>query len=501
MNTQLLNTQLCKTQPGKTVNLGLAATLLGSLLIISPAIVEASSHREAPFITSMPKVDGTDFYMFRSYEPGREDYVTLIADYLPLQDAYGGPNYFDLDKKAVYEIHIDNDGDAVEDITFQFGFRDVFKDLALNINGEKVSVPLKNIGSIGPDRTDTDNLNVRQEYRIVQVNGDRRRGHRSLVVNARDGNHIFRKPADNIGTKSINDYRAYADDHIYDIAMEGCAGEGRVFVGQRKEPFVVNLGEVFDLVNLNPLGALDAKPNTIADKNVTSIVMELPIACLTNGNEAVIGAWTTASVRQAHIINPRPSFDAGKPAEYVGGAWTQVSRLGMPLVNEVVIGLKDKDRFNASEPKDDNQFATYVTNPTVPELLEILFPGVAVAPNLFPRTDLVSAFLTGVDGLNQPSNVKPAEMLRLNTAIAPTPLYDQETLGVLSGDLAGFPNGRRPGDDVVDSVLRVAMGALIPDSSIAPNNNAPLTDGAAVSAADFNNAFPYLLTPVAGAGN
>lgn len=492
-----MNTQRLKSSVGLCVS----AALFGGLIASAVSPVQASSHREAPFITSMPKVDGTDLYMFRSYEPGREDYVTLIANYLPLQDAYGGPNYFDLDQKALYEIHIDNNGDSVEDITFQFGFRDLFKDLALDIAGESVSVPLKNINSIGPSRDDTANLNVRQEYHIVQVRGDRRRGHRSLVTDARSGNPRFKKPADYIGTKSIADYDRYAADHVYDIAMEGCAGEGRVFIGQRKEPFVVNLGEIFDLVNLDPLGPVDGRPNTIADKNITSIVMEVPIDCLTYGEEPVIGAWTTASVRQARVINPFPDFDRKKPAQYVGGAWTQVSRLGMPLVNEVVIGLKDKDRFNASEPKDDAQFATYVTNPTVPELLEILFPGTAVAPNLFPRTDLVAAFLTGVDGLNQPANVKGAEMLRLNTAIAPTAIYDQNTLGVLGGDLAGFPNGRRPGDDVVDAVLRVAMGALIPDPAIAPNNSAPLTDGAAVSAQDFDNRFPYLVTPTAGAGN
>ncbi|MCG8537556.1 MAG: DUF4331 domain-containing protein, partial [Pseudomonadales bacterium] len=403
-----MNTQRLKSSVGLCVS----AALFGGLIASAVSPVQASSHREAPFITSMPKVDGTDLYMFRSYEPGREDYVTLIANYLPLQDAYGGPNYFDLDQKALYEIHIDNNGDSVEDITFQFGFRDLFKNLALDIAGESVSVPLKNINSIGPSRDDTANLNVRQEYHIVQVRGDRRRGHRSLVTDARSGNPRFKKPADYIGTKSIADYDRYAADHVYDIAMEGCAGEGRVFVGQRKEPFVVNLGEIFDLVNLDPLGPVDGRPNTIADKNITSIVMEVPIDCLTYGEEPVIGAWTTASVRQARVINPFPDFDRKKPAQYVGGAWTQVSRLGMPLVNEVVIGLKDKDRFNASEPKDDAQFATYVTNPTVPELLEILFPGTAVAPNLFPRTDLVAAFLTGVDGLNQPANVKGAEMLR-----------------------------------------------------------------------------------------
>lgn len=475
------------------------ALALGVALWALPAPAQASSHREAPLITSMPKVDGTDLYMFRSYEPGREDYVVLIANYLPLQDAYGGPNYFDLENQAIYEIHLDNDGDAVEDLTYRFKFRDVFQNQSLMIDGQEVAVPLKNIGPVGPGRADVDNLNVRQTYSVEQVRGHRRNGHRSRLVNTLDGRYLFDKPADYIGTKSVPDYSSYARDHVYSVAIPGCKQEGRIFAGQRKESFVVNLGEVFDLVNLNPLGQPDENPNTIADKNITSIIMELPIQCLVTSDDPVLGAWTTASVPKVSVLNSSPNFDKGKPARFVGGKWTQVSRLGMPLVNEVVIGLKDKDRFNASEPRHDAQFATYVTNPTVPELLEILFPGVAVAPELFPRTDLVAAFLTGVEGLNQPQQVKPSEMLRLNTSVEPTAPQAQSELGVLGGDLAGFPNGRRPGDYVVDIILRVAMGALIPDVAIAPNNTAPLTDGAAVSALDFNAEFPFLLDPLPGA--
>lgn len=473
----------------------IGALTLGAALS-SPAF--ASSHREAPFLTTMPKVDGTDFYMFRSYEEGREDYVTIVANYQPLQDAYGGPNYFDLQDEALYEIHLDQNGDAQEDLTFSFQFDTEVQDLALTIDGLSVSVPLKNIGQIGPGASDTSALNVKQTYSITHIEGDRRSGFKTALENQMDGSEVFPKPADNIGNKSIPDYEAYARMHIHQLALPGCATTGKVFVGQRKDPFVVNLGEIFDLVNLNPLGETDARPNTIDDKNVTSIVMELPIDCITNDTETVIGAWTTASVRQAQIINPSPNFDNEKPSSYVGGPWTQVSRLGMPLVNEVVIGLKDKDRFNASEPNSDSQFATYVTHPTMPELLEILFSGTAVAPNLFPRTDLVEAFLTGVTGLNQPANVVASEMLRLNTATAVTAADEQDNLGVLGGDLAGFPNGRRPGDDVVDSVLRVAMGALIADEETAPNRAAPLTDGATVSADDFDLVFPYLVSPLAG---
>ncbi len=477
----------------------IAIGLAGAATMMSMNTANASSHREAPFITSAPKVDGSDFYMFRSYETGREGYITFVANYLPLQDAYGGPNYFDLDDNALYQIHVDNNGDAVEDITFSFNFQSQLKDLQLNIAGTDVSVPLKNIGIIGPSVADTGALNGTQSYYLDVIYGDRRTGNTMPVVNYATGADTFVKPSDYIGSKSIPGYSNYADTHIYDIAIPNCSGTGKVFVGQRQESFSVNLGEVFDLVNLNPLGDIDSKPNTIADKNVTSLVLEVPIDCVTSGSEDVIGGWTSASLRQARVLNPFPDFD--NAPSVVGGAWAQVSRLGMPLVNEVVIGLKDKDRFNASEPKDDTQFAHYVTNPTFPALLEILFPGTAVAPNLYPRTDLVSAFLTGLEGLNQPGSVTGSEMLRLNTGINPTSAANQHNLGVLGGDLAGFPNGRRPGDDVVDSVLRVAMGALISDSTIAPNNTAPLTDGADISALDFGNNFPYLNAPLPGAGN
>ena len=473
-------------------------------LCIGVGISHGSSHREAPFLTEQPKVDASDFYMFRSYEPGRADFVTLIANYLPLQDAYGGPNYFDLDPDARYEIHIDNDGDAIEDLTFRFSFQDISNDIRLPIgpSGQEtlVSVPLKQIG----DGTVDGNLQQRQEYTVEIVRGDRR-GAAAQATNASTGTERFRKPLDNIGSKTFADYSGYADQHIHDIAIPGCNGLGRVFVGQRKEAFAVNLGEIFDLVNTNPLGPRDGEgAGDLADKNVTSFALEVPIDCLAgsattqNSGQPVIGAWTTASLRQAQILNPSPAAN-GKGATIQGGAFTQVSRLGMPLVNEVVIGLKDKDRFNASEPRDDGQFATYVTHPTLPELLEILFASAgAKAPDTFPRNDLVTAFLTGVPELNQPAGVTASEMLRLNPAIAATDAASQSNLGVLGGDLAGFPNGRRPVDDVVDIALRVVMGALLED---APNRDVPFTDGVQLDPAELMTRFPYLATPIAGSPN
>ena len=478
-----------------------------SVLALSMGIVagaHASSHREAPFITEMPKVDGTDFYMFNSYEPARSDYVTLIANYLPLQSAYGGPNYFTLDPQALYEIHVDNNGDAREDITFQFRFSNQLQNQTLNIGGKNVATPLANFGPAVAGITA--GLNVIETYSVNVVRANRRSGTRTAVTNAANGSSTFTKPVDNIGNKTIADYAGYAAGHVYNANIPGCDIPAKLFVGQRKEPFSVNLGEIFDLINLNPLGATDAAVNIIADNNITSLELEVHKSCLTNGSEPVIGAWTTASLRQGRILRPVPTYL--NPA-LEGGAWTQVSRLGMPLVNEVIIGLGDKDKFNASKPQNDTQFADYVTNPTLPALIETLFP-VAVAPTNFPRNDLVTAFLTGIAGINKPATVTPSEMLRLNTTTPATPMGSQNNLGVIGGDASGFPNGRRPGDDVVDIALRVAMGVLctLNDAATfgcvaadAPAGSAAVTDGATVSDAEFGNAFPYLMTPIAGSPN
>jgi hypothetical protein len=313
------------------------------------------------------------------------------------------------------------------------------------------------------------------------------------------GGTTFRKPIDNVGEKSIPDYATYAAKFVQSFSIPGCGGAGRVFVGQRRESFAVNLGEIFDLVNLeNPLGDRDAIENEIGDKNVTSIALEVPIGCLVGDAGPVVGGWTSAWLPRTRTLRDRPTFAS---PELVSAELGQVSRLGMPLVNEVVIGLADKNRFNASRPQDDGQFADYVTNPTLPELLELLF-GVS-APNNFPRLDLVTAFLTGVPGLNALGG--PSEMLRLDTSTAAAAKAAQDNLGVLGGDAAGFPNGRRPGDDVVDIELRVAMGVLchaFPGAfcvpADAPSGTLPYTDGTLQDAAQFDDAFPYLTTPIPG---
>jgi hypothetical protein len=494
--------------------------------------------------------------MFRSYESGREDYVTFIANYQPVQSPYGGPNYFTLDPDAIYEIHIDNDGDAVEDLTFQFDFTNTLAadgaGIQLDIGGEMVAIPLRQAGGITRD-SPTAALNEIESYTVTMITGDRRSGERDALTNPRTG-PTFYKPIDNVGTKTLPDYADYAASFVYNsVTIPGCNEPGRVFVGQRAEAFAVNLGEVFDLVNLVPLqGAASpdwpqydvaapfpggivqdrANDDLIGTSNVTSIAIEVPISCLTAGDDPVIGAWTTASLPQGQVEDPSPTYAA---TSVFGGAWVQQSRLSAPLVNEVVIGLPDKDLFNAAEPTQDSALAVYVTNPTLPALLDLLFRDAVgatsnIAPSNFPRADLVAAFLTGFPGFNASSNpdAVAAEMMRLNTAVPATPRNQQHTFGVVAEDLAGFPNGRRPGDDVVDIALRVVMGALchpvplgaelgvpgaVEDEASdnvnlglcapgdAPVGTAALTDGAPSSARDLGNNFPYLNTPLAGAGS
>ncbi len=528
--------------------------------VLTPWTAMASSHREAPFITENPKVDGTDFYMFRSYEgTARDGYVTLLANYIPAQDPAGGPNFYNMDPDALYEIHVDNTGDGVEDLTFQFDFN-----LALQNAGNGITLPIGPAGSTmdvaipivqagGITAPNAATQNVLETYTVKLVRGDRRTGTASTeIVNLGTSGSgtgtSFNKPVDNIGNKTIPDYAAYSAQFVQQFDVPGCTPTGvvagshsRVFVGQRKEGFAVNLGQIFDLLNFRasalraaevvPDGRADIAPamenrdqgfNTLAGKNVTTIAVEVPASCLNKPAAGadpagtIIAGWTTASLRQARVINPTASFTV--PARE-GGPWAQVSRVGMPLVNEVVIGLKDKNKFNGSEPKDDGQFAAYVTNPTLPELAEIALGAQGgLAPTAFPRADLVVAFL---NGLPNATSLGPTlfEAVRLNTNVAfpitrranqvdlgaagcfnapvdanSAPVFNPAALGC---DLQGFPNGRRPGDDVVDIELRVAMGYLLSPNQ-APARSVPFTDGAGVNATQFQNAFPYLNNPLPG---
>ncbi len=471
-----------------------------------PLLSYASSHREAPEIAGLPRLDATDLYVFRSYESGREDYVTLIANYIPFQGPFGGPNFYHLDPNAIYAINVDNNGNAQADISFQFRFKNTQRNLTVNAGGKNVAVPLLNIGPVSS--SDNQSLNVVESYTLsVSRSGSGS----ALAENETLGGTVFYKPVDNIGEKSIANYPAYADSFIYSVKIPDCGKPGRVFVGQRKDPFFVNLGEIFDLVNINPVGPRNGQHNSLTHFNVTALALEVPIECLTSGTDPVIGAWTTSSAPKV----------MGNDGDNDADDFVQKSRLGSPLINEVIIGLPDKDAFNASAPTNDAQFLRYVTNPTLPVLLNVLFGGAANVPGT-PRDDLVAAFLTGVKGLNQPARVTPAELLRLNTSIAATAPAMQNDLGVLGGDLAGFPNGRRPYDDVVDIELRVAEGALCGaigpcgGETSDPNHGNPYTDQVEAAGPDaahlrtagsedpsdtFLSAFPYLSTPLPGSPN
>jgi hypothetical protein len=503
------------------------------LAAVVPMTAHASSHREAPFITKNPQVDATDFYMFRSYQtvPDRSAYVTIVANYNPLQDAYGGPNYFNLDPDALYEIEIDNTGDSVEDLTFQFQFSQ-----ALANGGAGLTVPVSDAGGIPVPFTNLGdiataaNLNVAQTYSVNVIKGPRRGPATPAAVKVSGtSTTTFTKPTDNIGVKSFpGGYAAYANQFIYDVDIPNCPTPGKMFVGQRAESFAVNLGPVFDLIDASPTvvtgaapaagthaGGPDVVDNPLAKKNITSIALEVPITCLTaSGSQPIIGGWTTANVRQARVINPGATYTV--PSKE-GGAWTQVSRLSNPLVNELYIGIPDKDHFNASEPKDDaTNFLKYVEYPSLAKVIGILF-GAGLEPTVFPRADLVEAFLTGIPSANQfPAGFTPSEMIRLNTAVVPTATGAQSYLGaagcvphgvlgtngVGGCDLAGFPNGRRPGDDVTDVALDVTMGFLLPIGSAGGYTalkTTLFTDGVQQTSAQFDATFPYLKTPTQGA--
>ena len=516
------------------------STAIAAMALTTMPPAWASSHREAPNITKMPKVDNTDVYAFRSYEPGREAFTTLIANFQPGENPGDGPNYYTMDPDALYEIHVDNTGDAVEDLTFQFKFNNVLKNdkgKTLNVGGKDLAIALRQIGPIASPNDA--NLGEDENYTLTLITGNRRTGTRAAVANAAGGATSFVKPFDNAGNKTIpGGYENYARKFLYSVTIPGCATSGRVFVGQRADYFAVNLGPIIDLVNFVPIegdndpvygngspfpgGITQSQDNQelIGKKNVTSLAIEVPTACLTGAGNGVIGVWSTASLPQARLLRTAPTFQS--PA-LQGGSYVQVSRLGMPLVNELIIGIPQKDLFNASKPTQDAALADYVTNPTFPAILDALFRAPVnatlgtsfanLAPTNFPRNDLVATFLTGFVGVNQLKTVTPSEMLRLNTAVAATPQASQKALGVVADDLAGFPNGRRPGDDTVDIVLRVAMGRLcypIPvggkatdlglcKPADAPTGQVAYTDGAPSNANNIQNIFPYLNAPLRGA--
>jgi hypothetical protein len=456
-----------------------------------------SSHREAPEISKDPVADSTDVYAFVS--PDKPDTVTLIANYIPLQGPAGGPNFYSFGDDVLYEIHIDNDGNGQDNITYAFHFQTRLRD------------PDTFLYNTGPILSlDSPNWNNRQFYTVgTYKNGQYKQIASDLPC-----------PPCHIGPLSTPHYGNLARQAVHDLP-----GGIKVFAGQRADGFYVDLGAIFDLGDLRPFEALHAQyglgaftkaapgVNSTAQLNVHSIAIQVPISQLLWGSPhgkvsdqgSVIGVWTTANRQSAEV------WDAPNSANVSSGPWRQVSRLGNPLVNEVLIPLGKKDFWNTEAPGQDKQFASYVAHPELAGLLPALYPG--VFPNLeklvkagTARADLEAILLTGIPagiikGFQNYTGPVQADMLRLNTAIKPSKKPSE--LGILGGDLAGFPNGRRVFDDVVSIELRAIAGATVPlvDPKYKPDAAASLvTDGLTDKSvpSGYYNSFPYLGTPYSG---
>jgi hypothetical protein len=453
-----------------------------------------SSHREAPEISKDPVADSTDVYAFVS--PDKPSTVTLIANYIPLQGPAGGPNFYEFGEDVLYEIHIDNNGDGRADISYQFRFRTTVRDpdtFLYNVG------PIESLGST--------NWNRVQTYDVGVVKG-------GSFSNLGSG---LPCPPCNIGPLSTPDYGSLAA-----AAVNTLGGGIKVFAGQRAEGFYVDLGAIFDLGDLRPFENLHAQyglgaftgpaagVNATNHLNVHSIALQVPISTVTRSGHPTIGVWTTASRQRVRL------WDAEAGENVNSGSFRQVSRLGNPLVNEVLIPLGKKDLWNSLPPSDDKLFASYVTSPGLAGLLPALYPG--VFPNLAaqvasgkPRADLEAILLTGIPaglipGFTNLTGSVLADMLRLNTSIPPTSPDKQSIYGLIGGDAGGFPNGRRVTDDVVAIELRCIAGVTYPlvNKSFTPDAAASkLTDGltpASVSAS-YLSGFPYLGVPYSGFDN
>jgi hypothetical protein len=466
-------------------------------LLIMPIL--ASSHGEAPLISMDRFADNTDTYAFRSVESGREGFVTLIANYIPLQDPSGGPQWFRWDDSVLYEIRIDNTGDGLEDITYQFQFTTqtlngatVLGQAALNENGR-----IDYLGDV--------DYNMPQTYSVTRVDSSTGRRGRLLASG-------LRTPPANVGPRVTPNY----ETNLGQPAVYPLPGGGKVFAGNRDEYFYIDLG-VFDAINYRTLTIQDGVfvgngIDSTQGYNVSTIAIEVPIQELTRSraipsgptaSDAVIGVWATASRRTTKVIQN----DGGR---ITAGAWQQISRLGNPLVNEVVIPLNLKDAFNSLSPQFDAVAAPAVLDPEIPKIIKAalsVYSGININIPPAPRTDLVSIFATGipVNAVTGPSYTtflsdgQPHEYLRLNVAIPITPIGSINRLGLLGGDVAGFPNGRRPHDDVTDIALRAVLGGtpFTPAFNVAPNN--AIGDGVSSNPeGPLLTRFPYLLPPNPG---
>lgn len=452
-----------------------AAVTIGSVSF-GPIASYASSHREAPLISGDPKADGTDLYAFVS--PDKKDTVTLIANYLPFQNPSGGPNFYSFDDNVRYDINVDNDGDALPDLIYRYKF-------TTTRQNDKTF-----LYNTGPVKSLTDpNLNVRQSYSLTRVDVDA--GTEAVL-----GENLLTPPS-NVGPTSTPNYSKLQKEAIQD------AGTIKTFAGQSDDSFFADLGGIFDLLTIRKLpGNAGGGVDGLKGFSVQSLALQIPTAELTSTKAApadakdpaaVIGVWTTSSRPSMSVLNEGGTKSAS-------GDFVQVSRLGAPLVNEVVVPLGAKDLFNNSKPSGDAQFANGATNPELGTLLNALYK-VKVPPQgdfgtPEARDDLVAIFLTGIKDLNQPANVVPSEQLRLNTAIPPT--KNPNRLGVLAKDNAGFPNGRRLADDVTDISIQAVAGAAYPlfhPEFKADPLATQLGDGVDKNDKAFRSSFPYVALP------
>ena len=445
-----------------------------------------SSHREAPLTAIDPTADDTDVYAFKA--PDAPDKLTVVANWIPFEDPAGGPNFYRFDDRATYWINIDNTGDGVYDVRYRFRFRTHVG------NKDSFLYALPGVSSITDPK-----LNVKQSYTVWRQTYRHGRLAFSKVV----GKDLPVAP-NNVGPKTFPNYGAVAAQ-----AIRSLPGGGKVFAGQVDDPFFVDLGSTFDAINIrNGTGNAGGGKDDLAGYNVHSVVLQVPEAWVTRDRKAVAGATAANAVVGVWSSTDRPrvqvegagnpfsaaSADKRKPKHRHGSRSSaagdvQVSRLGNPLINELIIPLGKKDFFNATEPADDlKNFGKYVVNPELAKVINILFPGLNVPET--NRTDIVQALLTGIPGLTQIApKAPPTDTLKINLGIAPNP--SPKRFGVLAGDTQGFPNGRRLTDDVVDISLRVVGGFL-------KGNKLPLGDGVDQNDVPFRSSFPYVAAPHAG---
>ncbi len=444
--------------------LALLLLAVGLMTAAHTAPVLASSHSEAPGTSKDRLADDTDLYAWVAKDAPSA--VTFVGNWVPLIEPNSGPNFASFDDDATYYINVDNKGDSRKHVRFEFSFQ---------TTRQNQNTFLYNTGTVS-SLTDP-NLNVRQTWTLKRIDVDA--GQTTTIGTGQVAPYF-------VGPVSMPNYSALAQS-----AIQNLPGGYKVFVGPRDDPFFVDLAAVFDLLSIRRLPGNKGKGvDGVGGFNVMSIVLQVPKTALTKDgaapdaalNNHIIGIWDTAERAQTRVLNGDGTMSNSGPA-------VQVSRLGMPLVNEIVIPLGKKDFFNSTEPQNDvANFGAFVVDPEPARLLTALF-GIATPPA--PRNDIVAVFATGVAGLNQPAGVSPGEMLRLNMAIAPAALPAR--LGVLAGDVAGFPNGRRLGDDIVDIELRVVAGVLVPGYNVAPNNQ--LGDGVDQNDMPFLPYFPYVAPP------